>query len=136
VNRPLTVTAAVAILALAAFGSGAHAAGSQAGSSGAYYTSAQAAGGGKAYAANCSQCHGAKLEGMSGPALKGPAMKGSQAVRDIYAVVSQQMPASAPGSLSPPTYAAIMAFLLQQNGHPAGKTALTPASAKKISAKI
>ncbi len=147
VNRPLAAMAAVAILALAAFASaapnGARAAGSSgaraagsAGAAGAYYTAAQAAAGAKAYAANCSQCHGAKLEGVSGPALEGPAMKGSQSIRDIYGVMSQQMPANAPGSLSPPTYAAIMAFLLKQNGHPAGKTTLTLATAKKLAAKI
>ena len=131
-RRHRIAPAAVALLALAALASGARAAGS----SGAYYTAAQAAGGAKAYAANCSQCHGAKLEGVSGPALKGPAMKGSQSIGDIYGMVSQQMPANAPGSLSAPTYAAIMAYLLKENGHPAGKTALDPKSVKKIAAKI
>ncbi len=135
-NRRLAATAAAAVLVLAAPAPGAPAGARAAGPSGAYYTAAQAAAGGKAYAANCSQCHGAALQGVSGPPLAGPAMKGSQAIRDIYAVVSQQMPASAPGSLSPPTYAAIMAFLLARNGHPAGKTALTPATAKTIGAKI
>ena len=131
----LAAPAAVASFALAALAAGGTNARAAA-PAGTYYTAAQAAGGAKAYAANCSQCHGAKLEGVSGPALKGPAMHGAQSVRDLYGMVSQQMPANAPGSLSPPTYAAIMAYLLEQNGHPAGATALTPANAKKIGAKI
>ena len=102
----------------------------------AYYTSAQAAAGAKAYAQSCSQCHGAHLEGVSGPALKGAAMHGSQAVADIYGFMAQQMPAGAPGSLKTDTYVAIAAYLLAQNGHPAGKKPLTAASVKKITAKI
>jgi mono/diheme cytochrome c family protein len=102
----------------------------------AYYTAAQAASGAKLYADNCGHCHGANLEGMTGPALSGPAMKDSQAIADIYAFVVQQMPAGAPGSLSPPAYAAIMAYLLKKNGHPAGSVALSAARAKKITAKI
>lgn len=102
----------------------------------AYYTSAQAAKGAKLYTQNCGRCHGAQLEGMSGPALKGPAMAGSQTIADIYGFVVQQMPAGAAGSLSPATYTAIMAYLLKENGHPAGSTLLSPASAKKITAKI
>jgi mono/diheme cytochrome c family protein len=103
---------------------------------GAYYTSVQAAQGAAAYKANCAQCHGAQLEGVSGPSLKGVAMKGSQTIGDIYGFVSQQMPAGAPGSLSPKTYSLIMAYLLKENGHPAGAVALTPQRAMTIKEKI
>jgi polar amino acid transport system substrate-binding protein len=106
-----------------------------AGSAG-YYTAAQATSGAKLYGDNCSRCHGAKLEGVSAPALKGSGMAGSQSIADIYGFVSQQMPAGAPGSLSPTVYASIMAFILKENGHPAGDKPLTAASAKTIKAKI
>lgn len=102
----------------------------------AYYTRTQATAGAKAYAQNCSQCHGVKLEGVDAPALAGPAMHGSQRIGDLYSFLSVQMPAGKPGSLSPSTYAAIMAFLIQKNGHPAGAVALTPAKAKAIKEKI
>ena len=104
--------------------------------SGTFYTAAQAASGAKLYATNCSQCHGVKLEGVSGPALRGATMHGSQTIADIYGFMAQQMPAGNPGSLSGPTYAAIMAYVLKENGHPAGSVALTPANVKKISTKI
>jgi mono/diheme cytochrome c family protein len=128
----LSFAVATAVALIATFAPHADAGSSKA----AYYTSAQATAGAAAYQTNCSRCHGVNLEGVSGPALKGAAMAGSQTVADIYGFVSQQMPAGAPGSLNAATYTAIMAFLLKQNGHPAGSTPLTPASAKKISAKI
>jgi polar amino acid transport system substrate-binding protein len=99
------------------------------------YTLAQAAGGAKLYSAQCSACHGAKLQGVTAPALRG----GSVATKngaEIYAFMSTQMPLTAPGSLKPDQYAALMAFLLKANGHPAGKTALTPASAQKIDSPL
>jgi mono/diheme cytochrome c family protein len=101
-----------------------------------YYTAAQAASGAKLYAANCSVCHGAKLEGVSAPPLTGAAMKGSQPIGDIYKYLSTNMPAGRSGQLSPAVYASIMAFILKQNGHPAGKTALTAKTGFKISEKI
>jgi len=101
-----------------------------------YYTAAQAAAGAKLYAANCSVCHGAKLEGVSAPPLSGPAMKGSQSIGDIYKYMSTNMPAGRSGQLSPTVYASIMSYLLKQNGHPAGKTALNAKTGFKISEKI
>ncbi len=40
------------------------------------------------------------------------------------------MPAGAPGSLKTSEYVQIVSFILKENGHPAGATALTAASAK------
>ncbi len=94
----------------------------------ALYTEAQAKQGAQKFSDNCEQCHGAHLEGRAGPALKGPnfASKASNfTVSDIFTIVSQNMPASNPGSLEHDDYVQIMAFLLQQNGYPAGSTALT-----------
>jgi hypothetical protein len=70
------------------------------------------------------------------PALKGAGFAGSQSVAEIYAFMRSQMPVGAPGNLSPETYTAILAYLLQQNGHPAGARALTPAAAGGLSAKL
>lgn len=94
----------------------------------ALYTTAQATAGQQKFSDNCAACHGKQLEGFVGPALKGkhfaPA-KANYHVSDIFTIVSKNMPASQPGSLDHLTYVEIMAFLLQQNGYPAGGKALT-----------
>jgi mono/diheme cytochrome c family protein len=98
----------------------------------ALYTTAQATAGAAHYAALCSVCHGAQMQGVVGPALKGPnfaSVKAGFAVGDIFTIVANNMPASDPGSLAPDVYVKVMAYLLQQNGYPAGQTPLTYAMA-------
>jgi mono/diheme cytochrome c family protein len=104
----------------------------------ALYTKAQAATGAKAFAASCASCHGAKLQGVTAPSLKGPnsPITGIRTVGAVYTFASTQMPLGKPGSLSPTTYAAIVAYLLQQNGHPAGTHALTPSAAAHSTEKM
>lgn len=94
----------------------------------ALYTEAQATSGKQKFLDNCAQCHGQDLEGMAGPALKGPNFASAQAnfhVGDIFTIVTHNMPATQPGSLPHQDYVEIMAFLLQQNGYPAGSNDLT-----------
>ena len=94
----------------------------------ALYTAAQAAAGMGKFLGNCGMCHGAKLQGLSGPSLKGPNFASEKAdfsVSDVFTIVAQNMPATNPGSLEHDDYVDIMAYLLQQNGYPAGATALT-----------
>jgi mono/diheme cytochrome c family protein len=100
----------------------------------AIYTAAQAAAGGKAYAASCAACHGENLEGGAGPALSGANLKTLQksthlTVSDLWEFVTLQMPMNAPGSLPKAQYAEIVAYILKFNGYPAGAKSLTPASA-------
>ena len=93
----------------------------------ALYTKAQAATGLGKFIGNCAMCHGAHLEGRAGPSLKGPnwaSDKADYTVGEVFTVVSQQMPATDPGSLEKSDYVNIMAYLLQQNGYPAGDKAL------------
>jgi mono/diheme cytochrome c family protein len=98
------------------------------------YTAGQAAQGAKLFAAHCASCHGAALEGVSAPSLRSADIPGAPKVSDVYAILSTQMPADNPGSLTPVQYAAITAFLLQRNHHPAmGTAALTDAAAKTLS---
>ncbi len=97
------------------------------------YTSAQAATGAKVYAANCARCHGADLEGVSGPALKGadlsaPGAEGKLTVSDIFKYMTNMtnlMPAGNPGSLTHDQYVDVMAFLLRENGNPIGTKPLS-----------
>ena len=94
----------------------------------ALYTAAQAKAGMGKFLGNCGMCHGAKLQGISGPSLKGPnfaSEKANFSVSDVFTIVSQNMPATNPGSLEHDDYVQIMAYLLQENGYPAGTTALT-----------
>ena len=77
------------------------------------YTQQQVAQGGEVYSRECAVCHGANLQGISAPALTGPGfghshLNGAQ----LRSVVTQTMPLTAPGSLTPDEYAAVMAFLL------------------------
>lgn len=90
------------------------------------FTAAQAEQGASAYENDCAQCHGANLEGYSGPALTGPQFTEAYgSVSALLGFVSTSMPYDAPGSLSHEDYVAIVAFILGKNGLAAGKTALT-----------
>lgn len=97
------------------------------------YTSAQAEKGKADYEENCALCHGDTLTGRAGPALKGKHFANPAAnfhVGDIFTIVAQNMPATQPASLDHQVYADIMAFLLQENGYPAGDKPLTFDEAK------
>ncbi|AND70674.1 hypothetical protein ATSB10_32200 [Dyella thiooxydans] len=94
----------------------------------ALYTAAQAELGQAKFKENCAVCHGPHLEGRAGPALKGANFASEEAqfhVRDIFTILVHNMPATEPGSLAHDDYVQIMAFLLQQNGYPAGPQQLT-----------
>ncbi|MGB6062157.1 MAG: cytochrome c, partial [Candidatus Aquilonibacter sp.] len=80
------------------------------------YTAAQVQAGKAAYTQNCSACHGAQLQGISAPALVGAGFAATKlSVSEVHQIVTKQMPLTAPGSLSPTTYAAIMAYLMANN---------------------
>ncbi len=91
-----------------------------------YYTTAQAQAGQSAYASACAGCHGVALAGGAGPALTGmPFMSawGQKSTRALYEYLALSMPVGSPGSLSPSTYAAITAFMLEANGAHSGPQA-------------
>ena len=105
----------------------------------ALYTLPQARSGASVFATHCAACHGTRLEGVAG---KGPALRGTfirerrWGVAPLYRFVSHQMPADARGTLSDPQYAAVVAFLLARNGHPAGSVPLTAARAARATARF
>lgn len=107
----------------------------------ALYTDAQATAGAQVYASSCASCHGAALEGVAAPALKGAPFGEMSTAQSMTAatlldVIANTMPQSDPGSLKPEDYAAVTAYILQQNGYPAGSEALTAGSAAAKEAKI
>lgn len=93
----------------------------------ALFTSAQATAGVAVFARNCAMCHGAALQGMSGPALVGQSFASASnnyTIGAIFSEIAEQMPAGAPGSLTHDQDAQAMAFILSKNGYPAGSKAL------------
>jgi PQQ-dependent dehydrogenase (methanol/ethanol family) len=84
------------------------------------------------YAAKCSSCHGAQLQGTGAPPLKGPEFRAqwnNKTLKDLYSFVHSQMPLGNPDSLKGQEYADIVAYVLAGNGLPAGLEDLTPQSA-------
>jgi mono/diheme cytochrome c family protein len=107
----------------------------------ALYTDPQATAGAAIYASSCAACHGAQMEGVAAPALKG-AQFGEMATAQsltpatLLEVIANTMPQSDPGSLKQEEYAAVTAYILQQNGYPAGTAALTSGAAGMKDAKL
>ena len=99
--------------------------------SGGAYTADQAKAGAAIFAAQCSVCHGQKLEGISGPQLAGPDFMGETA-DDLRDLIASQMPLTNPGSLKPAEVLQVLSYILQQNKYPAGDSALTAAKAKTV----
>lgn len=100
-------------------------------SAGGIYTEDQAKRGQQAYFQSCASCHGIRLNGGMGPALTGdPFMSrwGPKRVQELFDFVQENMPLGLAGTLSDQAYADIVAFILSNNGHPAGSTELTAES--------
>jgi mono/diheme cytochrome c family protein len=79
------------------------------------------------YQGRCATCHGEQLTGGLGPALAGESFLvvwGSLSLYDLFSKISRTMPDYAPGTLSGPQVADIVAFVLQTNQFPAGTTVL------------
>ncbi len=101
----------------------------------AVYTKEQAARGATVYGARCAECHGAKLEGIAGPALSGATFLkkwNGQTADDLHYIAESQMPLDAPGALKASEYLDITAFILSKNAFEAGETPLTAAKLKSI----
>jgi mono/diheme cytochrome c family protein len=91
------------------------------------YSAAQAAQGRDLYRAQCAECHGAALEGASGPPLVGDAFLSNWSTRPLATLVGKiqnTMPFNQPGSLSRPQSTALLAYMLQFGKFPAGPIGL------------
>jgi mono/diheme cytochrome c family protein len=92
------------------------------------YTEDQAKRGAAVYAKECASCHGAELGGgESAPALVGGAFLtnwNTLTVGDLFERIRQSMPQDDPGRLSRQQDADVLAFMLQANEFPTGKTEL------------
>ncbi len=92
------------------------------------YTAAQVARGDVAYRQECANCHGITLEGADmTPALTGGGFTSNWndlTVGDLFERIRVTMPLDRPGKLTRQQNADVIAFLLNANGWPEGKTEL------------
>ncbi len=99
------------------------------------YTEAQATRGNQVFSSTCSNCHTLGTEGNR--PLSGQKFWDSYAQRtvgNLFDFVSKNMPngAGQAGTLSPTTYADLVALILRSNGVPAGTTELVPAEVANV----
>lgn len=92
------------------------------------YTSEQAQLGKSIYEKECVSCHGESLEGKGKNApLTGDTFLSkwnNQTMADLFMKTNTTMPASSPGTLTPDETVRVLAFVLQMNKFPAGKSEL------------
>ena len=104
------------------------------------FSEAQAARGMPVAAAECGTCHGDMLAGGDfAPAISGAEFFGrweGESVSTLVTKVTDTMPLSAPGSLSPAQYSDIVAYMLQASGYPAGSAEFDVAAAANESVTI
>jgi mono/diheme cytochrome c family protein len=85
------------------------------------YTADQAARGHEVYASSCGQCH--TMVQHSGSAFA--TAWNNRRLYDLFEIVHTTMPLDNPGGLSEQEYIDVIAYLLELNGVPAGKTSLS-----------
>ena len=104
------------------------------------YSLTQAAEGRELYAEHCANCHGVNLLGNeSGPALSGKAFQdrwASLAAGQLFDLTTTSMPSTNRGGLVVRDYAAILAFMLYENGYAASAVDLDLKSQLAYSAAL
>jgi len=93
------------------------------------FSADQAQRGKAGYDGVCQRCHGAALAGSegNGPVLKGPAFLAhwdKDTLGSLYTKIRDTMPLGTPGTLTDEVKLQILAYVLQQNGFPAGRADL------------
>ncbi len=93
--------------------------------SGSAYTEVQAERGKVVYQAYCAFCHLEDLSGFRGLPLVGPTFianwsASNATLENLFSFVTTSMPEDQPGVLQTREYIDVVAYILQQNGYPAG----------------
>ena len=96
------------------------------------FTAGQAERGKDVFDVTCMRCH-ALADFTTGP--HAPTKKWTS-VGALFAAVSTRMPFDDPGSLSYPEYAAVVSYILQQNGYPAKDAELSTDTRKLLLIRI
>jgi S-disulfanyl-L-cysteine oxidoreductase SoxD len=92
------------------------------------YSTPQAARGLQIYRTQCAECHGAAMEGTSGPPLAGDFFLSNWSTRSLSALVDRiqkTMPFSAPGTLTRQQSTDLVAAILQGGKFPGGSAELS-----------
>ena len=88
------------------------------------YTDAQATRGARVYSTECASCHGATLRGAEAAgALLGTTFVGNwtkKSIGGLYEYIRTTMPPTRPAGLPAKSYVDVLAYLLRENGMPAG----------------
>jgi mono/diheme cytochrome c family protein len=87
------------------------------------YSDVQATRGAASYDTSCGGCHRPDLGGADGPALRGERFArtfAGQDLKTLYTKIATTMPRGAPASLGDAVYLDIVAYVLRENGFPAG----------------
>jgi mono/diheme cytochrome c family protein len=95
------------------------------------YTTAQAERGRSVVAAHCGECHHDDLSGGEGPALVGSSFMVKwemQSVERLFHKIRDTMPEAGSSEVTNPQKLDTVAYILQQNGFPAGAAELTEAA--------
>jgi alcohol dehydrogenase (cytochrome c) len=96
-----------------------------------WFATAQLSQGRWEYSQKCAVCHGAQLQGGGAPSLKGRVFNDQwdgKTLKDFYNYVHKNMPLGQGGDLNSQEYADIVAYILAQNGLPAGEEKFTAKS--------
>jgi mono/diheme cytochrome c family protein len=98
------------------------------------YSDAQARRGEAVYTAECSTCHGEDLSGQQGRLIGDRFMRdwSEDNLNSLFRRTKAVMPRRAPGSLTDAQYFDVVAYILQQNGFPAGSQDLNAEAAPGI----
>jgi cytochrome c len=124
--RPCSAAITLALAAGVAVCTGLALAATARAQSNAVYTDAQAQMGVDPYEAKCAMCHGANMEGQSGPTLLGQTLTSHyETIGALMKFIVQNMPKDDPGTLPHEDYVDILAYILLKNGWPSGSQALT-----------
>ena len=92
------------------------------------YTSAQAGRGAMVFQNHCAECHHDDLSGGEGPALVGNSFMVKwemSSVERLFHKIRDTMPEANAGNVTDAQKLDVVAFILQQNGYPAGTTELS-----------
>jgi len=97
------------------------------------YTAAQAARGEAVYSSRCAGCH--EGQDADGPELSGKIFMDrwrEDTLEPLFSFIKTRMPGNDPGSLDDRATADLIAFVLDSNGLPAGKSELSPEMVGRI----
>ena len=103
------------------------------------YTAPQAERGKTVFESACIRCHGSDLAGTTAPALKGERFEsswGGQVVETLFTKIRDTMPPNFGTILDDQAKLDIVAYILQTNGFPAGKSELVVGSSDLAAAQI